>query len=153
MIHPRSCRRRRSLRIRVRAPLAVLFILCFALALDGVGLVRISLLCAVLHESGHVLMFRWQWGYWPDLQISPGGVCLRLRGVPLTPQREFLLAAAGPLCNLLASCVVLGGMELTGACSYLGYWFASVNLLVGGMNLLPLPGLDGARMLRAFRYW
>ena len=44
-------------------------------------------------------------------------------------------------------------MELTGACSYLGYWFASVNLLVGGMNLLPLPGLDGARMLRAFRYW
>ena len=127
MIHPRSCRRRRSLRIRVRAPLAVLFILCFALALDGVGLVRISLLCAVLHERRHVLMFRWQWGYWPDCRSPRAASVCGCAGVPLTPQREFLLAAAGPLCNLLASCAVLGGMELTGACSYLGYWFASVN--------------------------
>lgn len=153
MIRPRHCRRHRRARVRVRAPLAVLFVLCFALALDSIGVVRIGLFCAVLHESGHLLMYRWQWKCWPDLEISPGGICLRLRGVPLTPQREFLLAAAGPLCNLLTCCGMLGWMELTGQYSYLGYWFASANLLVGGMNLLPLPGLDGARMLHSFWRW
>lgn len=153
MIRPGPYRRRRSPRVYLRAPLAVLFLLCFALALDGLGLVRLGLLCAALHESGHLLMYRWQWKRWPDLQISPAGICLRLRGVPLTPQREFLLAAAGPLCNLLASMAVLGWMDWAGSYSYLGYWFASANLLVGGMNLLPLPGLDGARMLRALWHW
>lgn len=153
MIRPRLCRRRRKARVRVRAPLAVLFILCFALALDGLGVVRMGLLCALLHEGGHLLMYRWQWKSWPDLEISPGGICLRLRGVPLAPQQEFLLAAAGPLCNLLVCCAVLGWMEGTGQYSYGGYWFASANLLVGGVNLLPLPGLDGARMLDSFWRW
>ena len=33
--------------------------------------------------------------------------------------------------------------------SYGGYWFACCNLLVGGSNLLPLPGLDGWRIAGA----
>ena len=65
---------------------------------------------------------------------------------------ELLLAAAGPLANLLACCTVLLYMQTAGRCSYGGYWFACTNLLVGGANLLPLPGLDGAHILHGMFY-
>ena len=59
---------------------------------------------------------------------------------------------AGPLANLLACCTVLLYMQTAGQYSYSGYWFACTNLLVGGANLLPLPGLDGAHILHGMFY-
>ena len=123
-------------KITWRRPLAVLFGLTVLLALDGSGLVRVGLGCAILHESGHALAYRALWGHWPELEVSPFGICLRLRGLPMTARQELLLAAAGPLANLLACAAVLLFMRGAGY-SYGGYWFACCNLLVGGSNLLP----------------
>ena len=93
-------------KITWRRPLAVLFGLTVLLALDGSGLVRVGLGCAILHESGHALAYRALWGHWPELEVSPFGICLRLRGLPMTARQELLLAAAGPLANLLACAAV-----------------------------------------------
>ena len=120
-------------------------LLALLLAWDGTGVLRISAACAVLHETGHLLLFRAWVGHWPRLRIAPGQVELQMRGILLPPKREFLLAAAGPAANFMACAAALGWMEYVAA-SYNGYWFAAANLLVGGANLLPLPGLDGARM-------
>ena len=120
--------------------------------LDGTGVLRIGLLCAILHESAHALVYRKLWHCWPDLALSPFGICLQLRGVPMTPEEELRLASAGPLANLLACCTVLLYMQTAGQYSYSGYWFACTNLLVGGANLLPLPGLDGAHILHGMFY-
>ena len=46
------------------------------------------------HESGHALMYRLLWHHWPELEISPLGIRLRLRGLLMTPAQELLLAAA-----------------------------------------------------------
>ena len=125
-------------KITWRRPLAVLFGLTVLLALDGSGLVRVGLGCAILHESGHALAYRALWGHWPELEVSPFGICLRLRGLPMTARRDLLLACAAVL------------LFMRGAgYSYGGYWFACCNLLVGGSNLLPLPGLDGWRIAGA----
>lgn len=128
--------------LRWRAPLLTLLGLTALLAFDGSGILRIGLGCAILHESGHALMYRLLWGRWPELELSPFGICLRLRGMPMTAAQELLLAAAGPLTNLAACAAVLAFMHCS-AYTYGGYWFACCNLLVGGSNLLPLPGLDG----------
>lgn len=152
MIRPKHCKTQRKARIHLRAPLPLLFFLTFALALDGTGIVRIGLLCALLHEGGHLFLYYRLWHRWPDLELSPFGICLLQRGLSMTPQQEFLLAAAGPLVNLLCCCAVLGWMQMTHY-SYAGYWFASTNLLVGCANLLPLPGLDGQRLLHSFWHW
>ena len=130
MIRPKHCKTQRKARIHLRAPLPLLFFLTFALALDGTGIVRIGLLCALLHEGGHLFLYYRLWHRWPDLELSPFGICLLQRGLSMTPQQEFLLAAAGPLANLLCCCAVLGWMQMTHY-SYAGYWFASTNLLVG----------------------
>lgn len=151
MIRPKHCKTHRNPRIYLRAPLPLLFLLALALSLDGTGIVRISLLCSLLHESGHVWIYYFLWHRWPDLELSPIGICLLCRGTAMTPHQELMLAAAGPLVNLFCCCMVLIWMRLTHY-SYMGYWFASTNLLVGGINLLPLPGLDGQRILRSIRH-
>ena len=133
--------RRNRAKIRWRAPLFTLLGLALLLAFDG-GVLRVGLGCAILHESGHALAYCFLWGRWPELELSPFGICLRLRGLPMTAAQEFILAAAGPLANLLACAAALAFMRCT-AYTYGGYWFACCNLLVGGSNLLPLPGLDG----------
>ena len=134
--------RRNRAKIRWRQPLAALAALTLLLAFDGSGILRIGLGCAALHESGHALAYRLLWGRWTELEVSPFGICLRLRGLPMTNAQEFILAAAGPLANFAVCAAVLIFMRCT-AYTYGGYWFACCNLLVGGSNLLPLPGLDG----------
>ena len=140
--------RRRHWKPPLDLPLPALFWLALLLALDGTGLVRLSLLCALLHESGHVVVYLALFHRPPRLKVSPTGICLSLRGVLLSSRRALLLAAAGPLINLLCCASAIFWMELAGY-SYRGYWFAAVNLLLGTVNLLPLPGLDGQRIVEA----
>lgn len=129
-------------------PLALLFAAAVLLAWDGTGLLRMGLVCALLHETGHILAFRWLAGRWPTVIASFKGLRIPLRGVWLPPDRELWLAAAGPLVNLGLCVAAHVWMRWQGP-SYKGYWFASVNLLLGAANLLPLPGLDGYRVLTA----
>lgn len=74
-----------------------------------------------------------------------------MRGVLLSPEKELLLAAAGPGVNLLLAAGMLVWMEGPAGYGYFGLWFTCTNLLVGGFNLLPLPGLDGWRMAGCLR--
>ena len=131
MTRHRYCKMQRRTRLRLRTPAATLFLLVCLLFFDGTGVLRTGLLCAVLHESAHAVVFRKLWHRWPDLALSPFGISLQLRGVPLAPTEELLLAAAGPLANLLACCAVLLYMQTVGRYSYGCYWFACTNLLVG----------------------
>ena len=140
--------RRRRWKLLPDLPLPALFWLALLLALDGTGLVRLSLLCALLHESGHVAVYLALFRRLPRLKVSPTGICLSMRGVLLPSQKALLLAAAGPLMNLLCCASAIFWMELAGY-SYRGYWFAAVNLLLGTVNLLPLPALDGQRIVEA----
>lgn len=99
----------------------------------------------MLHECGHALAYCLLWQRWPEIEVSPFGLCLRLRGLPMTNLQELLLAAAGPAVNLLALCGSAGLHARHG----LYLWWLLVrrcNLLVGASNLLPLPGLDGAHI-------
>ena len=146
MTRPRHYRLRRKLRLRM--PCLTLFLLTLALLFDSTGTVRTGLCCAALHECGHIAAYAFLWHRLPLLELSPFGICLRLRGQPMTARQELLLATAGPLANLLVCAAVLLFMRGAGY-SYGGYWFACCNLLVGGSNLLPLPGLDGWRIAGA----
>lgn len=148
MTRPRRWKPPSESLVRLRAPLPTLFLLALALFYDHTGVLRWGLVSAALHEGGHLLA----WGVLvrrrPRLVVSPGGICLCMRGVALPPARERVLAAAGPLTNLLLCAAGVGSMELWGY-TYAGYWFVSANLLLGIFNLLPLPGLDGARIFSA----
>ena len=114
-------------KITWRRPLAVLFGLTVLLALDGSGLVRVGLGCAILHESGHALAYRALWGHWPELEVSPFGICLRLRGLPMTARQELLRNKSG----LGMTVEVLPGHPLEAVCAAI----AEAVGLVGVVNM------------------
>lgn len=145
MTPPRPWKTPHDAPVRLRAPLVTLFLLALSLLYDHMGVLRWGLLCAALHEAGHLIAWAGLVRQRPRLEISPTGICLCMRGVALPPTRERLLAAAGPLTNFLLCAAGVAFMEWQGY-SYNGYWFVSANLLLGTFNLLPLPGLDGARI-------
>ena len=147
MTRPRLYRLRR--RLRLRTPCLSLLMLTAALAADGTGLVRISLCCAALHECGHIFAYFLLWHRLPLLELSALGICLRLQGLPMTARQQLLLAAAGPLANFVCAGLVLLQMQVFSGWSYTGCCFAACHLLLGAANLLPLPPLDGGRILGA----
>lgn len=140
-----------ELRLRVKTPCGLLFFYTLLLAADSTGVLRLGLLCALLHECGHMAVFVALEKRLPVLEVSFSGLCLSMRGVLLSPGRELLLAAAGPGVNLGLAAVTMLWMEGPAGYGYFGLWFACTNLLVGGFNLLPVPGLDGWRMAGCLR--
>jgi stage IV sporulation protein FB len=97
---------------------------------------------ALLHELGHIAA-AWGWGIpIKALRLDLFGARMELWG--LIPYRaELAVAAGGPLVSLLAVSFALSlGGHRAGA-----YLFAAVSLGLGGLNLLPVRGLDGGRML------
>lgn len=148
MTRPRHCGLRRAGEcLRLRAPLTTLFLLAAALLCDATGVLRWGILASFLHEGGHLLVWVFLTGQPPRVLVSPLGVRLSMRGAALCPTAVRWLAAAGPLTNLGLCAGTVAFMRWGGGYTYAGYWFASANLLVGAFNLLPLPGLDGARVL------
>ena len=86
MTRPRRCNRPPSERLlRWRAPVLTLFLWACALAWDKTGVLRWGLLAALLHETGHLLAWAALVGARPQLEISPLGFCLSLRGVLFAP--------------------------------------------------------------------
>lgn len=130
-------------RKRIRAALlcALLFL---ALWRDTLGLLRLTLLCAALHEAGHILAYRAVCGAWPALRLGMGGAALQC-GFMGRDQEAFVVCA-GPCTNFL--CALLALALIQAQASYGAYAFAAVNLCTGCYNLLPLGMLDGARLLQ-----
>src|SRR5699024_4130543 len=104
-----------------------------------------------LHECGHIAVFCLLLRRPPVLEVALAGICLSMRGVMLPPGRMLALAAAGPAANLLLAAGMLAWMDGPGQYGYFGMWFAATHLLVGGFNLLPLPGLDGWQIAASLR--
>lgn len=106
---------------------------------EGTGLLPWGLLACALHELGHIgAAAVWQ-GRVRSLSLTVVGAELRIDyGAPLTYGQDSLVALAGPGANLLFGALALGlGWELAGI----------VSLTIGIFNLLPIPPLDGGRVV------
>jgi Zn-dependent protease len=96
----------------------------------------VGLSAVVLHELAHVIAARMQ-----GLDIKRAGIAwkgpyiVREAG---TRWQNFRVCLAGPVVNLLLALV----------CRHVAPGFALCNLVLGGFNLLPIPGSDGARAWR-----
>lgn len=117
---------------------------------DPLFLARFSVLAAIFHEGGHILVYYLLMGRLPLLRISPFGMAMEVDRSAFTERELLLLAIAGPLMNLLAAGAVLLAMQRKAA--YGGYCFAAVNLAMGSFNLLPIKPLDGWEILHSITH-
>ncbi len=86
-------------------------------ALFGALMMGLLFLCVVLHELGHSLVARAFGVAVHDITLYPIGGVSRIERHPESPAHEFLIAASGPLVNLLIALLLWG---VTGVASSLG---------------------------------
>ncbi len=133
--------------------------------------------CVILHELGHAVMAKRFGIKTDDIILSPLFGVARIRQMPEAPTREFWVAAAGPLVNLVI-CIFLAGYllvfapttveqistgltdALQGKANLPGLENAArfelgmailfiINLVLVVFNLVPALPMDGGRMFRA----
>ena len=125
----------------------VLLCACLAAGLlfDPMGFLRMTLVCAFVHESGHVLAYMLCAHKLPGLHFSAGGI--GLSGAEQLPRtQELWVLAAGPLANFIMAALLF--LQLHRQASYALYFLAAVSLCTGVYNLMPFGVLDGARLLQ-----
>lgn len=106
--------------------------------------------CVLAHELAHVLAARRLGLAVEEVELLPFGGVARLGGqLVLHPAREFWVALAGPLGNLLLVFLALGAKRHGLWHEELGPFFIQCNLLLAAFNLLPALPLDGGRVYRA----
>jgi Zn-dependent protease len=134
--------------------------------LFGVALMLLLFFCVTLHELGHSLVARAFGIQVREITLLPlGGVAILTKN-PDKPLHELLIAAAGPLVNVVIAAVliaVLGADVRTSLLDAQGlipdarstsfttllYWLLAANVSLVVFNLIPAFPLDGGRMLRA----
>ena len=134
-------------------------------AVYGVVLMILLFVCVTLHELGHSLVAQRFGVTVREIILLPlGGVALLERNAS-KPWQEFLIAAAGPLVNVVIAILLFA---ITGAAAALGnfdgsalqmnsppslsamlIWLLQANVMLVLFNLIPAFPLDGGRMLRA----
>ena len=107
-------------------------------------LLSILLVALLVHELAHALVAKSLGLHVLDITIWPLGGAARMEGLTGQSRQEALVAAAGPLAN-----IVLGGICLLfpGPIAADAAW---INLVLGLGNLIPAFPLDGGRILRAW---
>ena len=115
-------------------------ILCGALAIllyfDASGFLRVGLLAAVLHEMGHMMAYLFLRHRFPHIEVTMTGFCMKTRKEHFSANEQLLLLAVWAVFCLSRRATI--------------WWsaFFAANLLTGAFNLLPIPPLDGAQILR-----
>lgn len=104
-------------------------------------------LAALLHELGHVVMAAVCGIRLRECQIGIYGAGLVPDGGVYSYGQEIALCLAGPLVNLICASVGLWFLNGTAGGFWAGFVFSSLAL--GVLNLLPIQGFDGGRILCA----
>lgn len=114
-------------------------VLTIILLTDQTGIPVWALMASCIHESGHMAAF-FCFGQPPKLiSFELGGI--RMAGQQmerLKPWQEVVILLAGSGVNFLACFLHLLGQQKL---------FASIHLLIGCFNLLPVKSLDGGKLL------
>lgn len=145
---------RRTLRwgpLCFRDPVLLCGVLYVLLYFDASGFLRLGLAAAFLHEWGHIVVYLLLHRRFPRIEVTMTGFCMHTRGEDFTPAETLMLAAAGPAVNALLAAV--WAVRLAQCATIRGSAFFAANLLTGAFNLLPIPPLDGAQMLRCVAEW
>ena len=114
--------------------------------------------CVVLHELGHSIVAQQLGVQVKSITLLPIGGVAGLRNIPEHPWHEIAITLAGPMVNVVISCLLL---PFTGIPSHLLFiemphdlqglllTLVQANIMLFLFNCIPAFPMDGGRLLRA----
>lgn len=108
-----------------------------------------TLISLVLHEAGHYCVAK-KLGYkLNQVKLMPYGASLSGEDVFIESKHELMIAIAGPITSLIITMIIISLWWIFPQISNITSTFASVNLSLSVVNLLPCYPLDGGRILNS----
>lgn len=131
-----------GLKINVSVAFAgVTALMCY---IDKTGLMFYVMTAVLLHEAGHIVAMYL-------IKIPPDAVTLKIGAAEIEgvtengTQKHFIIAAAGPVINILGMAVCFMAYRLFGNLSFALNF--NIMFVFALLNLLPILGLDGGDLL------
>lgn len=122
--------------------------LCIISTLDRSNFICINLLCAALHECGHIAAMLALGERPAEICFTPFGLRIERREMnSMNFKNEAMIALAGPAMNFF---LAAGGVIMQRAFSLNLFAFTAVNVVLGTLNLAVCEPLDGYRAARYF---
>lgn len=120
---------------------------------EAAAFVALVIVSAGVHELGHVLAVRGCGLAVHRVTLTLFGASTHYAGLPATRGGSAAIAAAGPLASAILATVLLAAWvaagEARGGAGALAGSGVVMNASIALLNLLPLPGFDGGRILGA----
>ena len=118
----------------------------------------------IFHELSHKMVAQ-RFGYLAEFRLWKIGLIIALASAIISlgqllffapgavyvssysrPREEGLIAAAGPLANIILAALFYALSFSSGFLSLIGEWGFIINLWLAAFNLLPIPPLDGRKI-------
>lgn len=117
----------------------------------GAGVGVLVYLAVLLHEGAHAVVARRFGHRVASITLSAVGGRTAIEGEARSPREEFLTAGAGPVVSLAVGAAALGvRLSLDDGLTTLALEvLVLANLVLGGLDLVPAPPLDGSRLVKA----
>ena len=122
--------------------------------LAGVAVGVLVYAAALVHEGAHAVLARRHGHEVPTIVLAAAGGRTRVTGESAGPREEATTAIAGPAVSLVIGAAALGGRLLVddGVPALALEAVVLANLLIGLLDLVPSPPLDGGRLVRALAW-
>lgn len=132
---------------KIRIGISFVAVVATAFCFDTGNLLIPCLLCAIVHELGHLAVIKICGGKVREIRISALGAYIKLESVPmLSYKNELLSAAAGPAVSIALSFFLSFLGNFTGEQAL--YIHSGTSMLLGLVNLIPVFPLDGGRVIK-----
>lgn len=118
-------------------------LLCILLLVDTTGLMISGLVCAILHESGHLCIMRICGVGVRKIVFYPCGIDIRREKSKTSYINDFLISAGGCIANIVTACICYPFLKNE---YVLSVFISSIALCI--FNLLPIKGLDGEQAVK-----
>ncbi len=105
-----------------------------------------ALLASALHELAHMTAAKLCKIQIQELRLDIFGAALKVERTMLSYSKEIILAAAGPLANILSALLLLFFLRGASALPPFLSLFIAASFFLGVLNLLPVSDFDGGRI-------
>lgn len=132
--------------MKIKISPSLLLLLASSVLSEHPELTFIAFSAAAIHESGHILAAKILRIKIKSIRLSILGASIETNFIDLSYKNEAILCICGPLSNIVSAFTMY---FCFGATNQNILFFITVSLILAFLNLLPVKGFDGGRILFA----